>query len=438
MKGKNKKRSWFFRVSPNIYDIQEALKAGKPDCWPVRQYESEIHTGDRVYIWKSGNGAEILATAIVESEPLEVSGISERSPFMKKPEIFNRHGLVVNLQIENVLDRPITRKWLKKHPVLTWLQILRLSSCGSDYNFAVTPEQDRVLCREIRQRKIGSIPPPSSSGKSRDPKKVKIRTRNIKRFLKKTGFRELVKRRVLLKVSNEYRLKAGSVEPIIVLMRDQGIDRLEYPKRGWYLTTGYEFRNPESMENIRKVKMLKRKNNVFLNQNEYINPFYHGMLAAPHPTGERKQQKPVGAPIEERVKNLEKVVKHIYRQIDKMVQYQDSDPAASLAKARVVAETVCKQIYVNEGLEKGSRPAGRMMLEELLKALNQHHALPRQIHLSLLTIQYFGNFGAHDQGEESWEITDNSVKSCFHALVNVVSWYFKKYKGLKFEMPTSV
>ena len=43
-------------------------------------------------------------------------------------------------------------------------------------------------------------------------------------------------------------LNNGSVEPLITLMSERGVSRLEAPERGWSLAATREFQNPRSTE----------------------------------------------------------------------------------------------------------------------------------------------------------------------------------------------
>ena len=111
----------------------------------------------------------------------------------------------------------------------------------------------------------------------------------------------------------------------------------------------------------------------------------------------------------------------------KTLGYQKSDPEVALSQARKSAEAICKFIYSAEGLERGAKPAAKLMLDELIRALDAPGIVPKPIALSLGTIQAFGNFGTHDQGQQSLVLTSEHVEPCLRALTNVVEWYFRDY-----------
>lgn len=106
------------------------------------------------------------------------------------------------------------------------------------------------------------------------------------------------------------------------------------------------------------------------------------------------------------------------------VDYLENDPESAMNQARKAAEAICKEIYTKEKI--GNKPANRQDLNELITALNQKKILPRQIYIHLTTIRDLGNFGSHDQGEESKDITSRTAIPCIESLKNIIDWYRDK------------
>lgn len=131
--------------------------------------------------------------------------------------------------------------------------------------------------------------------------------------------------------------------------------------------------------------------------------------------------------LEDKIENLEKEVERIKKLYDKTLFYRAMDPEVSLSQARKSAEAICKQIYIKNHLEDKGKPANKLMLNELIQVLNRNDLLPEFILINLNTVQSFGNFGVHDQGFESEEITEEYVKPCLLALGTVFNWYVKTY-----------
>jgi hypothetical protein len=101
-------------------------------------------------------------------------------------------------------------------------------------------------------------------------------TKNIREFLESLPEEELKERGILRGPSNQ--LKGISLDPLILLMQEHGVERLEYPPRNWFLDIQGNFKNPGS-EELRegKVTDLSNPGSVFNLTNTILNPHYHGI-----------------------------------------------------------------------------------------------------------------------------------------------------------------
>jgi len=79
-------------------------------------------------------------------------------------------------------------------------------------------------------------------------------------------------------------------------------------------------------------------------------------------------------------------------------------PVLGVMLLRRETEALAKGCYRRLGHEQKGKPAKKMTLEELLKPLKDGGAPEVLMHL-LQTLQLFGNFAAHDQGEQSKHLT---------------------------------
>ena len=52
------------KILPCLY-----LKNLKRQKWSIRQFKNKIHKGDKVYIWRSGQNAGVVALATILTEP---------------------------------------------------------------------------------------------------------------------------------------------------------------------------------------------------------------------------------------------------------------------------------------------------------------------------------------------------------------------------------
>lgn len=134
-------RAWIFQANPEIYDIDGALRALPELTWVTRQSAHDIHVGDRVYLWRSGAEAGVVAVGRVATEPAELPGDVD-DPFVRAADNLSATEERVVVSVEHVLRQPVLRRDLLEHPIL---QDLRVITQRTGTNFAMTAEQDSAL-----------------------------------------------------------------------------------------------------------------------------------------------------------------------------------------------------------------------------------------------------------------------------------------------------
>ena len=80
---------WLFQANPTIYDIDQALSESDEMSWVVRQHANASRKGDRVYVWRSGSDAGVVATATVITRSRDPPGEAD-DPFVLKPEALSK------------------------------------------------------------------------------------------------------------------------------------------------------------------------------------------------------------------------------------------------------------------------------------------------------------------------------------------------------------
>ncbi len=134
--------TWMFQGNPSLFDLKSALSELDQLTWLVKQNKNQIHAGDRVFFWQSGNEAGILGTGIIISEPeIQLENPEERV-FNLDQSKFEGEQIRVLIDIEEVFTKPIFRKQLLAFPELNNLSILR-NAQGT--NFPVTTEEADFL-----------------------------------------------------------------------------------------------------------------------------------------------------------------------------------------------------------------------------------------------------------------------------------------------------
>ncbi len=138
--------SWIFQYNLNQYDMPAALGELTEINYMVRQHRDEIHRGDKVYLWESGQSAAIIAAATVMTEPALLAEGQQERPFWKLPDLemekLEKPELRVRLHVDKVLQERIFKTTLQQHPVLKSLSILAQPNAT---NFEVTDLQAEVL-----------------------------------------------------------------------------------------------------------------------------------------------------------------------------------------------------------------------------------------------------------------------------------------------------
>jgi MoxR-like ATPase len=147
--------TWLFQANPDIFDIERAISEEPELTWVVRQYRKEVHQGDRVYLWRSGSEAGVIATATVLTDPEEMPGVAG-SPYLLKAESLTKPEPRVNLRIDRVLATPVKRTDLLEHPVLKDLGVIAFANAT---NFEVTAAQDAALRSLIDGAASLAVPP---------------------------------------------------------------------------------------------------------------------------------------------------------------------------------------------------------------------------------------------------------------------------------------
>jgi MoxR-like ATPase len=142
--GPEESNVWVFQANPTVFDIDRAVSEEPEMTWVVRQYTKEVAKGDRVYIWRSGPEAGVIATATVLADPEILPGVAD-SPYALKPESLAKSELRVRLKVGEVLPAPILRADLLEDPVLKDLEVITFPNAT---NFRVSSEQEEAL-REL-------------------------------------------------------------------------------------------------------------------------------------------------------------------------------------------------------------------------------------------------------------------------------------------------
>lgn len=129
---------WLFQGSPDRYDIDRAVSELERLTWTTSRYASEIKAGHRVFLYRTGKEAAVIALATVESNPAEMpESESELAYFRNASDDMAGTATRVWLRIDRIVEPPVTRDTLEADPDLRDLANLKFASAT---NYPVPPE----------------------------------------------------------------------------------------------------------------------------------------------------------------------------------------------------------------------------------------------------------------------------------------------------------
>ena len=148
----DKKSFWIFQGNPDGFDIEKYLKSRDDITWTVTRYGKEIQVGDKVYLWRSGKQAGIVAIAEVTAKPDK--SIKEDAHELWLEGHAEKKGLKCALRVlVRYIDDPLLKDEIKKK--VPELSILK-QPMGS--NFKVNEKEAKKLNELLNKRTIKDFP----------------------------------------------------------------------------------------------------------------------------------------------------------------------------------------------------------------------------------------------------------------------------------------
>lgn len=143
-------RAWLFQGRPDRYDLPGALAELNELTWDVNQYPKQIHLGDRVYLWETGEEAGVLALGTIITDPEVRPDEQAERRFWRTNRPPEGDRLRVRVKVDRLVQPRLSRSMLVTHPILASLPNLRFANAT---NFRLTPEQDDALWRAILEKR---------------------------------------------------------------------------------------------------------------------------------------------------------------------------------------------------------------------------------------------------------------------------------------------
>lgn len=133
--------SWIFQANPQVFRIRDALRDLRRLHWAARQFRDEMQPGDPVYVWESGPSGGLIATGKIVAAPQVTTPDAETSKYYTSPPAEESEPCV-EVQFEQVFDRPLSRDDLLDEPLLKDMSLLRMPQAT---NFRLEPQEARFL-----------------------------------------------------------------------------------------------------------------------------------------------------------------------------------------------------------------------------------------------------------------------------------------------------
>jgi hypothetical protein len=133
-------RAWIFQTNPDKFRVDDYLRENQVFCWTLNQHRKEVHAGDRVYVWRSGKDAGVVAVALVEAI---VGVVDNLSGYWIEPPTKDAPKVRLKL-IEKWVDKPLSRESIRVAlPELTILRVPRQT------NYSLSAEENHVIERML-------------------------------------------------------------------------------------------------------------------------------------------------------------------------------------------------------------------------------------------------------------------------------------------------
>ena len=194
-------------------------------------------------------------------------------------------------------------------------------------------------------------------------------TKNIREFLESLPEEELKERGILRGLSNQ--LKGLSLGPLIFLMQEHGVERLEYPPRNWFLDIQGNFKNPGSEElKEGKVTDLSNPGSVFNLTNTILNPYYQGIGTATEVEKKLEEAEEITFRLE---RDLQLVLRRNIEQLELGLEVVDggSERTVEAGKIDITAEDTEKKLVVIELKAGTAKPESIAQILAYMSSLSQ-------------------------------------------------------------------
>ena len=134
---------WIFQGNPLLFGVDQYLNNRDEIRWSVRQHHDEVHVGDKVLIWRSGENSGVVATCVVQSEPDSLLEDDAPEIWHKQPP--NAEARCKLKVLDRFTESPVTRQNIKG--ILPALSIVK-NAQGTNFPLSAA-EYEAILALQL-------------------------------------------------------------------------------------------------------------------------------------------------------------------------------------------------------------------------------------------------------------------------------------------------
>ena len=147
---------WIFQANPAIFDVDSAVQQLHELTWTVRdQAERNAAVGDKVFLWRSGKDAGIVAVATIVDRAKNIEAPDTEQPFFIDKARFSGPSPRVRLRTNLIVSPPLLRSTIAAEPRLKDLSILKFAQTGA---FRVPPVEAEALMELLDDAATQALP----------------------------------------------------------------------------------------------------------------------------------------------------------------------------------------------------------------------------------------------------------------------------------------
>ena len=119
---------WIFQANPKLYNIDAAIRDLPELTWTVKHEALRASVGDRVFFWRAGREAGVIALGTIIEPPTDRENLPAEEQYVLNLERLGGTQSRVLVRVDQRLDEPLLRTVIAADPRLKELMILQFAN----------------------------------------------------------------------------------------------------------------------------------------------------------------------------------------------------------------------------------------------------------------------------------------------------------------------